>query len=219
MGSGWSLAKRFLYFAVPTFAVLVTWLTGFLGALYDHGLPLPWKRGGCPSVGLGACVGYSYDWIAFGLDVAIYIALGYCPLLLYSNYERAKHSGLGSRGLVEDTNRSPRRSHPFLVLSTLATIAVLATFITGFFVGHYEPMIGRFWFEWGHGFRLLWNEGCPPWSEMPCGVVVFYSLPGFVLDVLFYTVIGYGLLPFYSKYLAGFSEFLSKTRIRYRHEG
>ncbi len=95
MTVGRSLPKL-LYSIVPIFAVLITWVTGFLaGFQVEQGLPLPWKTGwGCPGPGLGIlCTAISYNWLAFALDVLFYMALGYGLLLGYARYHAGKSAG------------------------------------------------------------------------------------------------------------------------------
>ncbi len=84
-----SLPKGILYSMVPMFAVLITWVTGFLaGFQFEQGLPLPWKTGwGCPGPSLGVlCTVISYNWLAFGLDVLFYTAVGYGSIFVYTRY-------------------------------------------------------------------------------------------------------------------------------------
>jgi hypothetical protein len=89
-------------------AVLITLVTGELAAIGPGwGFPLPWKfwTGYC-GYGDYLCpliiyqpnqnLGWDYNWVFFVLDVAFYVAVEYCLLILYSKVRAKKTSGLGS---------------------------------------------------------------------------------------------------------------------------
>ena len=79
------------YALVSAFAVLATWLSGFIEtSLFDYGFPLTWKtmvfgRAVCPPSPLEiACfLGPRlavYNWVPFVLDIAFYLAVGYATI-------------------------------------------------------------------------------------------------------------------------------------------
>ncbi len=87
----WSRWRILAYTLVPTFAVLATWLSGFIEtSLYDYGFPVPWKtmvfgRAVCPPSPLEiACfLGPRlavYNWVPFVLDIAFYLTVGYATI-------------------------------------------------------------------------------------------------------------------------------------------
>ncbi|SRR6266487_2689313 len=93
---GKSLSRALFYGLVPVFAVLITWLTGFSeGFQVEQGLPLPWKSGLiCPGPLGILCTVVRYDWLAFGLDVLVYLAIGYGLLLAYVKFFARKPASL-----------------------------------------------------------------------------------------------------------------------------
>ncbi len=75
----------------------------------------------------------------------------------------------------------------------LVTIAVIITLITGFFV-----LLGTTFFYYGFPFpRRL--DYCPILQPYACPPIVWST---FILDVLFYTALEYGLLSGYARYRA-----------------
>lgn len=74
-----------------------------------------------------------------------------------------------------------------------ATVLTLATVLVGNWAG-------------GYGFPLAWKTGgCPPPGigiSASCFLSIGYDWLSFVLDALFYTLVGYGLLLARAKYLA-----------------
>ena len=78
-----------------------------------------------------------------------------------------------------------------LLVLTLVVIAVIITLITGFFV-----LLGPLYFY--YGFPLPWRlDYCPILQPYVCPPVVWWT---FVVDVLFYTALEYGLFLGYSRY-------------------
>jgi len=64
-----------------------------------YGFPFAWKTGGCPPPGITitepCLLAIGRDWLSFGLDVLIYIFIGYAVLLAYSKYRaRKKFAGI-----------------------------------------------------------------------------------------------------------------------------
>ncbi len=78
----------------------------------------------------------------------------------------------------------------FLAL-TLVAIAVVITLITGLFV-----LLGPLYFY--YGFPLPWRlDYCPILQPYVCPYIYWWA---FVIDVLFYTALEYGLLLVYRRY-------------------
>ncbi len=86
----------------------------------------------------------------------------------------------------------------FLVV-ILVAIAIVITLITGFFV-----LLGPLYFY--YGFPLPWRlDYCPkvqPYAAVPSDVCPPIAWWAFVVDVLFYTALEYGLLFGYARYRA-----------------
>ena len=78
-------------------------------------------------------------------------------------------------------------------LILVATIVTFATLLVGNWAG-------------GYGFPLAWKTGgCPPPGieiSAPCLLAIGYDWLNFGLDVLFYTLVGYGILLARAKYRA-----------------
>jgi hypothetical protein len=111
--SGWRIL---VYALVPAFAVLATWLSGFIEtSFFEYGFPLPWKtmpfgRAVCPPSPLEiACfLGPRlavYNWVLFLLDTAFYLTLGYATIF-------GSHAAMG-RLLRRKTLRRPNRRAEF----------------------------------------------------------------------------------------------------------
>jgi hypothetical protein len=80
----------------------------------------------------------------------------------------------------------------FLV-PTQVVIAIIITLITGFFV-----LLGPLYFY--YGFPLPWRlDYCPTANPQGCSPVYWWE---FVIDVLFYIVLEFGLFLRYRKYRA-----------------
>ena len=76
-----------------------------------------------------------------------------------------------------------------LLYSVVPVFAVLITLLSGLGYGYV------------HGRPLPWMlGGCPLPGSLAYCVIVSYDWSAFVLDVLFYAVVGYGLLVGYSRY-------------------
>jgi len=75
----------------------------------------------------------------------------------------------------------------------LVAIAIVITLTTGFFV-----LLGPLFFY--YGFPLPWRLGyCPTLNPYGCPPIFWRA---FVIDVLFYTALEYGLFLGYAKYRA-----------------
>jgi hypothetical protein len=197
-------SRKFLFRMLPysivlALAVLVTWATSFLGLFLEHGLPFAWRFGGCPGPHiLMACVlDITYDWAAFGLDVLFYATIGYGLILVYKNYQARKLYQANRSMEKEPEVAGGKTAHPLLRFSNLSVAAVLITFFTGNFFGHWTIILGGWFFQSGYGFPFNWiiTAGCSPFAESTC-IFQGYSLLGFLLDVLFYAFAGYGLLSY-----------------------
>ena len=81
---------------IPALAVLITWATAFWGyGLWNYGLPLAWKTGGCPlppAIKI-ACVPFSYSPISFIIDSVFYASIGFAIAILVHR----KHRSLPTR--------------------------------------------------------------------------------------------------------------------------
>jgi len=85
-----------------------------------------------------------------------------------------------------------RVSPKLFLYSIVPVFAVLITLLTGLGYGYV------------HGRPLPWMiGGCPPPGSLAYCVIVSYDWSAFVLDMLFYAVLGYGLLLGYGRYHTG----------------
>jgi len=77
-------------------------LIGFELTLFSNS-PYPWKLGGCPSVGLGACYPVSYDWANFEIDMAFYTLLSYWLVVVANGVRQRIFTTLPQEGPVRRT--------------------------------------------------------------------------------------------------------------------
>jgi hypothetical protein len=87
-------------------------------------------------------------------------------------------------------------TRPILLWSNLILIGTIVTLAT-VFVGYWAR---------GYGFPLPWRTGgCPPPGieiSASCLIAIGYDWLSFGLDVMFYTLVGYGLVLARAKYRA-----------------
>ncbi len=81
--------------------------------------------------------------------------------------------------------------HRVLLVLSLVAIAIIITLITGFFV-----LLGPLFFY--YGFPLPWRlDYCPILQPYVCAPIYWWA---FVIDVLFYAALEYGLFFVYARY-------------------
>jgi hypothetical protein len=97
--------------------------------------------------------------------------------------------------IIGDAGLTGRVSPKLFLYSIVPVFAVLITLLTGLGYGYV------------HGRPLPWiMGGCGPPGTLSACFLISYDWSAFVMDVLFYAVVGYGLLLGYGRYHAGKSE-------------
>lgn len=177
---------------MPFLGMFSAWVTGFVQTFppssSPFGLPFPWKfatyaysGAWCPGpLEVTACkiLGFSLQTVidtnAFAIDATLFAAVGYSLLMgayvLTSGFFRKGELFYGRTGSL-------------FYYSLIPVLAVFAALLTGLRAG--IPLIYA-------GFPLGWRPVCPVGLGIPCGITS-YSGIAFALDVLFFSIGGYGL--------------------------